>query len=250
MTDEHVWPEWLSKEWRTRRGNRPYTGTIQVHGPNVARILNLKLSTKTLNRKIGPVCRKCNNNTLSNLETKIMRVIAPMTYGQTTKLSPDDQTNLSAWITRMAMVWDFEYSHSAGPYFSPVERKLFIETLKPSKYSWVWLGFFDSDVLRAAIAVIQNLNRETGEGFIIATGILGRLAFQFLSRRWNKPPSDDDVAIMMHPIVDRWARATQAIWPALGTETSWPAVEENLSLQSIRLFAERWGGRVGSDSFE
>jgi hypothetical protein len=239
MTGEHLWPNWLSEAW-----NIPtYEATLRKLGPSI-RSADRKWSASAINLEIKPVCEKCNCVTLSTLENRVKNVILPMSYGQAVELSSEDQTCVSAWITRMAILFDFAHPAVEGMYFSNEDRKSFIETLEPFNDSYVWIGVFRANAMRTGLYMNRTIHGETREGTIVATGIVGCLAFQLLSRRWNERPSDGIIYSMMYSINKDWESAVHLIWPSPQTVIQWPIKgSSDLTPEDFNAFADRWGGK-------
>jgi hypothetical protein len=244
-TGEHVWPLWFTRTWKIKRGNRPYEAMLRNTGPAM-RPLNRKYSSGVVNMEVKPVCRRCNNVRLSSLEGRVKDKILKLWHGESVVLSSQNQIEIAAWVTRIAMLWDFAHFQTQGLYFSPDERKLFVDTLEPPEDSFVWLCVLRPDTMRAGITVIQRAHTEAHEAWIVATGVLGCFAFQFLSRRWNKNLSHAEIDEMMRPIIGGWNAVAEPIWPVPSRELRWPTKSADLTMETFYSFAERWGGKASN----
>jgi hypothetical protein len=92
VTDEHVWPKWISGQLRGHRGFTMAT----PHGPRKMRSLDIT----------APVCVTCNNRWLSVLEKDVQPVLGPLIYGEERTLSPDEQRRLATWVVKTALMLD------------------------------------------------------------------------------------------------------------------------------------------------
>jgi hypothetical protein len=205
---------------------------------------NRKYASKVINLEMKPVCRKCNNVRLGALESRAKETILRLRRGEHTILSKQNQIDLGAWITRIAILMSIASRHAFGTYFSSNERRLFMETLEPPKDSHIWLCALRPDVMRASISLIEQADSKAPERMLVATGVLGCFAFQFLARMWNKNVSAAEIDRMRHPITEDWEAIAQPIWPEPVEELKWPAKEADLTMETFYLFAARWGGKV------
>jgi len=74
LTDEHVWPQWISKVFQTlgAEGYNVHGGMIDMAG---AEQLRDPFRSNILNAKVKVVCKKCNSEDLSQLEDKYTKPI-------------------------------------------------------------------------------------------------------------------------------------------------------------------------------
>jgi hypothetical protein len=123
-TDEHVYPQWLSKELGAigqlvdRRAPR---------GPRRLRTIDLT----------APICGACNNRWLSVLENDTKPILAPMVRGEDRRLDLDEQRLLATWALKTAMMFDL----ASG---SPVIPAGFFQALRqrrqPLESKFVWIA--------------------------------------------------------------------------------------------------------------
>jgi len=241
ITAEHLWPTWLSDAWNLGK----YSAVLKRLGEGIGNPIDREWKTDEFDVRTSAVCNPCNSRTLNLLEGRVKDFVLPLSLGRTTHLTRERQMDLSAWITRIAMLTDFSHPNVEGTNFSPTERKSFIDTLMPISDTWVWIGVFQASTREVAVMANRPVpdNSETFEVSISVTGVIGSLAFQFLSRRWNKRPSDAEIDCSMYPIQRDWHPAVHQIWPIIANDVHWPTTTFDLTINNINAFTDRWGGR-------
>ena len=242
ITEEHIWPKWISKVLR-QAGITKYDVFSSRHSPT--KLLSQKTRrSNILDLTAKVICTKCNHEILGELENDFAKpILKPMIQGNTTRLSVVDLAVLSAWIMKMAMV--YEFTDSRAKFFSQVEREHFLEVLEPVPNTWIWLG--QNGSRHIAGAVQHTLFAETTPGYTahihVLTCVIGRVAFQLLTRgRHMTSP-----AATMVPILDHWRPATVLMFPS-SDSVQWPP-PQYLADDSLKPFADRWGGRTRGDRF-
>jgi hypothetical protein len=71
------------------------------------------------------VCRKCNQEWMSQLESSAQHVIGPLIQDFSIPLSSDLQITAALWCLKMAMVTEFVTRSSHPPFYSQDEREGF-----------------------------------------------------------------------------------------------------------------------------
>jgi hypothetical protein len=92
VTDEHVWPKWISRKLGGRHGFI----IASPHGPRLRRHLGMT----------APVCMACNNRWLSVLEKDVQPILGPLIFGKERSLPPDEQRLLATWAVKTALMLD------------------------------------------------------------------------------------------------------------------------------------------------
>jgi hypothetical protein len=103
LTEEHIWPKWVSEILRTPRYVDHFR-QLQTTGPSTTanwKWRYLDITTET-------VCNRCNNRWLSAFENDDVKPIAsPMILGDSRiELSSADQQMLAGWAYKMALFID------------------------------------------------------------------------------------------------------------------------------------------------
>jgi hypothetical protein len=145
LSKEHVWPAWARK--------------IFIEGPNPAHhefhntfankgsfVKEAKLQTRegsTFTKKIRVVCRTCNNDWMSRLETAAKPILIRLITGQPTVLDTDQQTLLAQWIALKVMIT--EWNQPKDAMIPSVDRKAFMDNLTIPPYLEMWVISNDSE---------------------------------------------------------------------------------------------------------
>jgi hypothetical protein len=238
LTKEELWPKWYSKKLVKRRGKKKLEARRTMSDDRIKSWTPIKPDAA-----LGGVCKKCNNELLSELENDYFKpVFERMTSQSAVEFTLDDQVTLAAWITRFAMIFDLARGLAAvhGPFFSPQERKNFIDKFEPPDGAWIWLGSMRGGPPASTFAT--NISFDDGSTGFTCSGVMDRLAFQFLFRRWSEPPpSEARVSAAMAPVLRRFGSATVQIWPVIWKVAKWPMLEY-FGYDEFKTFATRWDG--------
>jgi hypothetical protein len=202
MTDEHIWPIWLSKELRRL-------------GATFVALQGTKSAPASIDVTVG-VCRQCNNDWLSTLENDVATIARPMLRGHRVRLHTNEQGRLATWATKTAYLLD-RTSSPIVPRGFPMELAIRRE---PPSNTCVFLAAYDGS--RAAYASFERLHvagpdglRPTEPNVFVATFTAHTLAFQvmghFNTGGWQL---NDDRAGLRDGLLQ--------IWPALHAEVTWP----------------------------
>lgn len=145
ITKEHVWPQWLN-------------GGVEVEATRSLRTLGFErtahdafteLPTTTVTKqgsvftsKVREVCRTCNNEWMSRLETAarplLQRLWTPAYALGWTTVSPGDASIVAAWATKTA--WMHERATDPDPTPTPEMRTHLKDTRLPPELTSVWAG--------------------------------------------------------------------------------------------------------------
>ena len=129
LTNEHVWPEWVSKLLCERSSkfahcSRRVTATDDTTIPT-GTSRKLDVTTRT-------VCRDCNCGWLSEFENRVKSLAAPLIAGEGVAagvLAPESQALLAAWAYKMAMLLDVAHPSTSREFFIPSDGLRFRRTI-------------------------------------------------------------------------------------------------------------------------
>lgn len=125
LTEEHVWPIWVSKLLRGKYGSNHFVHVRSTGDKTTGlwRSPNLNVTTKT-------VCDQCNNVWLSRFENEDVKPLArPLIVGsEAVLLRPTDQWKVAAWAYKMTMLLEVANPDEPRRFLTPAERKQFRET--------------------------------------------------------------------------------------------------------------------------
>jgi hypothetical protein len=202
MTEEHIWPIWLSKELKNLGGSL-------LAPPGKKRALTV------IDVTVG-VCRQCNNDWLSTLENDVAPIARPMLRGDHVRLGASEQRLLATWATKTAYLLD-RTSSPIVPRGFPMDLAIRRE---PPDNTCVFLAAYDGSL--AAYANVERLHVRSGTGprpaepnAFAATFTAHKLAFQVLGH-FNRGGWQlrDDRAGLRDGLLP--------IWPPKNTEVTWP----------------------------
>jgi hypothetical protein len=233
---EHIFPDWILKlhgsdrPFRQKLGRgetRTFTGDLTVRG----------------------VCNTCNLGWMSTLETAVSPFTTQMTFGETINLTELQQTQLSVWAAKMAMVLGGTRPANAERFYTSQNGKTLASGVSLPPLTRVWLGklsasgidstssylFFDGDVVS-----------ERPDG-CVNTITVGSLVFQVVTFR------HEDEANRLEMRVDckngDWDNLLVSIWPPAVHPVIWPP-NRILSLDQSEGFLwsvkDRW--RIGTEN--
>lgn len=101
---EDVTPKWLARELG---GQAPFAHTrVTFVGPGSERAPKTSAWGSLATQKLRDVCRSCNSNWMSDLETGAKLVLLPMVRGERSTVDPQDQQLLARWAQVKAIALD------------------------------------------------------------------------------------------------------------------------------------------------
>jgi hypothetical protein len=105
LSVEHIWPEWLAESMGASGRNLYKSGTI-IEGESV---VAQEFEGLGLQKKVKAVCRKCNNEWMSELEQEVAPFLGSMVRGDGATLTMDEQELLALWTVKTVCVADQLY---------------------------------------------------------------------------------------------------------------------------------------------
>ena len=197
---------------------------------------------------IDTVCHKCNNEWMSRVENKAKPIIACMLEDLTIPLDREQQTVLSNWAVKTAMVLDsIKNPESNMRFYQKLQCVTFRERRVIPDRIRVWIGRSSLSALGAYgtdIIVITPEGSPLGLG-TATTVVAGHLAVQALALR-IRPELKDKSAADVEPKPGDWNNTLVQIWPVAHDPVMWPprATFTNSGPTSIATLMDRW--RVGT----
>jgi hypothetical protein len=134
---EHAWPAWI----RDVLPDGAVKGYSQQHrvavGTREVTEITPPMRHKAADRKVKVVCQDCNGGWMSDLEVASKPVLVSMIRGEQTE--PVDQTLLSFWAAKTAMMLQFMYSEEL--HGIPVAHYQHVYELVISLVGWMVPGW-------------------------------------------------------------------------------------------------------------
>jgi hypothetical protein len=122
LTHEHMWAGWLRAHIPREMQDHQIGSTLVFPGKQEEFVQ--RRTSDPHSRRIRCVCRKCNNDWMSQLQEITKPFLIPMLDGQKTVLHRKGQTALATWMTMMVMV--AEHVDREKIAISAIERRWFL----------------------------------------------------------------------------------------------------------------------------
>jgi hypothetical protein len=226
---EHMWPRWILKRVDTRE--------------KIRRTLGKKTPYFTDSReiKIKTVCRVCNNEWMSNLETQCIPVIGALLGDISFALDSNYQSLVSQWAIKIAMVLDAMDENPKKFYLkTDCENLKNIRAIPPG--TTVWMGRYFGRSLHTGGANFTMLDESVPFAECSTTAIVvGHLILEVLSVRYRANPKR---VLPIAPKPGKWHELLVPIWPSVSDKASWPPPLSftNSGPLSIGSLITRWKG--------
>jgi hypothetical protein len=113
LSKEHVFGEWIQALIPTNFSKARHYPTFYVRVPGFGEVARFSQRGKfdqpgdPLTRRLRIVCKKCNNEWMSQLQENSIRILRPLIMGDWQPIVEADQEILAAWIAMTTMVIDF-----------------------------------------------------------------------------------------------------------------------------------------------
>jgi len=231
---EHLWAAWIHE----RKDFGPLKVTI---GGSPEEIRN------DPEQKIETVCHKCNNEWMSRVENKTKPIIACMFEDLTIPLDRQQQTLLSNWAVKTAMVLDsVKNPESNSRFYGKPECVTFRERRIIPDRIRIWIGRSSLSALGAYgtdVAIITSEGSPLGVG-TATTIVVGHLAVQVMAMRIN-PELKEKSITDVQPKPGDWDNMLLQIRPIARDSVMWPpkVTFTNSGPRSIATLMDRW--RIG-----
>lgn len=236
LTNEHVWPKWVSGLLCERSDSfthytRRVTATDDATTPTG--------TSRYLNVTTRAVCRDCNGGWLSDFENQFKPLAAPLIVGERTvalALSPESRALLAAWAYKMAMLLDVAHPSTSREFFTPSDRLRFRRTISAHGFVRVFLGryaFGDRPALARKLR--DTLARRAY--WELATITAGHLAMQVLSVRSVASNELVPAGTLGLDFFGRARGTVLPIWPPVPGYLEWPPAH-TMSHQDVEDLAE------------
>jgi hypothetical protein len=234
---EHLWPKWIHE--------RIDFGTLKMdrHGKDQVIIRNPEITVKS-------VCGICNNSWMSDLEAANIPVIGSLLNDIAITLDREQQTSVSQWVIKTAMMLDSTRPKSGGPRFYQKNQCIQMrENLKIPAKTRIWIGRIETKHLLGLGTDFRTLRPDTLEPHInstIATLVAGHFVAQAITQR-TYPKFANTEMPELQPKESDWDSFLIRIWPVGRDWIMWPPKTSftNGGPSGIAYLLDRW--RVGTE---
>ncbi len=205
ITDEHIWPAWLSRALREMGAS-----FIDRESGHPRRTTSLDL--------VAPVCGDCNNNWMSVLENDVKHVLVPMVRAERSELSSPDQRLLATWALKTTCLLDFvQRARSVVPRGFAHELAI---VRRPPPSAAVWVSGYKDDVNAIGAWLVpyrfpdRHGQRPDDPNALAVTFTVFRVVFQVLIHfSAGAGILRDNRVGFEQALVRVWPPSSQVVWP-------------------------------------
>jgi hypothetical protein len=156
-SQEHVWPKWAAP-MLVDEGPLPHVHQVlQAGRPFEER----RYSKGAYSVTVGVVCKRCNNDWMSDLESRAKPYLEGMLDGRGRELHEGGLRTLATWALKTSMM--VEHMHGAKRHIIPAQEYTHLfDRGEPSERIRVWMATYASDYA-VAVGSMWGLDAETNE---------------------------------------------------------------------------------------
>ncbi len=234
MSPEDVCPRWLSKQLRRQHKDQKF---YQLHAEGSVTGTERLERAQRFEIDAPVVCRPCNNEWMSQLESLVKPILIPL-ISSTTSASRNvaalDCVTIATWFTMKAVILDHLHvltHENLKPFFSPQQRTALKAHLTPPGRIEVWLGRRDAPSVGMfdAAGFGTTYYELTTKAFryvrcYVVTFAANELVIQLRALRSGKKgtPVPPSVPFYYNPIRATWSDFLIELWPNLPDPAHWP----------------------------
>ncbi len=190
--------------------------------------------------RVKNVCDHCNNGWMSDLENRVKPIIKALFTKESVTLDSYDQTTLTVWSLKTAMVYETLRSNQPW-FFDEAERRELMDTLKPIQHTSVWIAKYMGGWTTFCTARDHKGNVIESDDPVkayITTMCFGPLALQVFNSKFPiSIPSGTHITYNFRP--GPWDSGTLQIWPSQKEPVIWPASVGLSGEDELMAFSER-----------
>lgn len=143
LTKEHIWSEWTWPYFNAPKAENHSQGFYEVPLSDLSKPIRdevIRRQGDVQNFRLRVVCKKCNNEWMSGVDSQAKGILAPMMAGNQTTLDAGKQRILATWFALKCMVLEFR----DGIEFVSTpqsDRDFLLESQCPPIRGWdIWVG--------------------------------------------------------------------------------------------------------------
>ncbi|MBI4923876.1 MAG: hypothetical protein HY834_19255 [Devosia nanyangense] len=234
LTKEHIFAEWLHPfllfaEWlhpflpkSDELNHYDRTVIIQINRDDVENKLR---AGEAHSGRARVVCRKCNNEWMSVLQTEAKPFLLPLVRGERIPLFIRQQSILAAWISMFVMVAEHRDSDRRVIATSPAARRAFMDTRRAPKHWKIWIGHYERHkwvpvVAHSAAEIVSDThdgmyappNRPVAPNTHATTFVVGKLFVHVFGSTMPRVLRKQDVPVS----------GVSRLWPFWESPIWWP----------------------------
>ncbi len=228
---EHLWPDWilerLGKDQPTRR--------------KIGKAIPKIVPNSVL--EIRCVCISCNNGWMSALEKENIPLIGSLMQDIAAPLDESQQTLLSIWALKTAMVLDSVNAKERGHYYTRAECEALRLNRTIPDHTNVWIGAYSREGYSAdgTILSLDLPSAPKAAKASLSTFVVGHLPIQVITIRPEPQHNNTRIEeVKIRP--GQWDKLLLSIWPVEKRSIMWPPplTFNNSGPQSIATLFARW----------
>lgn len=233
LTGEHLWSGWVNG----LLGAQKYEMSFIDH----LKDKHISWTAKSLNLKVPVVCKRCNNEWMSDIENEMAKpVLSKMvSRGSPFVLSAEDRRSLAVFSFKTFVIHDHSVE-DRKPFFSPAARSRFRLSLAIPPCVQMWAGMIRSDEPRGVCMANYRQVRQgilNGIEFYFLTYAVASIVIQLGAYRWRRRvKGTSDNKFVQDANMDS---VTPLFWPPDGNAIMWPP-GRMLDVDDIEPLRNRW----------
>jgi hypothetical protein len=216
LTREHVIPKWVRQELRTQGWVYEQTGAGEPRKWNALAVV------------LPRVCHPCNNELLSNLESRVQPILAPLLHGGSKSapilISLSEQATLATWAVKTSLLLTIRSYEGESAGWIPADNLRWLydhrDLDQPPPGAHVWMFGVNAANTLAASSQAACLIDDKGPAAHVGTFTVGYVGFQVFCREVSRPEFSADHESWLAPRAPL-RDAMLNIWPASGV-VRWP----------------------------
>mgnify|MGYP006877780817 CR=1 FL=1 len=169
-------------------------------------------------------------------------ILSPMIVGDSISLTLPQRERIATWLTKCAMM--HESIVHGETFYDGLDRRHFFNTVSPLQATSVWIGKYTGTIARHIVDYRLLHRQERPDGsvqIIVLTMVIGMLALQLTSAKWNTSVPQIDLPTFILPTTKD---LLFQVWPATFIEVQWPPpISFDDAKNRIKYLVVRFGGK-------
>jgi hypothetical protein len=246
LNREDLWPKWLVE------------AVVQDRPSEIERIFGPDSTAHVYGGKWVKgrcVCEQCNGGWMSDLESKLKPILAPLIFDSSSVLDYVQQSGIAIWTLKTAMAFECikgaaSTSATANEvFYSAADRQHLMQWSTPPPDTFVWVGRYEP----AFSLWIQNdhVSNARPRGLLdegsATTFVMGRFLIQCLTVRRTPEVANELQTRRIRHEKSSWSDALMQIWLAHDNFAQWPPTQTVTGLDDLDQIARRFGRRRSAE---
>jgi len=217
---EHVFSSWLIEA--LSNGSQRTEITLSIAGETLTPWAE---TGPERGLKVRSVCRRCNNNWMSELEETVKPYLLAMLRDFSLPLDREAQILIATWTVKLAMV--LEGVRPTVKFYTDSSRRVLMEQRQPPDGTMVWLGC--GAYAGRSVALGRSIGF-SADGPVLAgaamTMCFGHVVLQVLAATLKPEHKDFQgrMNVNFPNIPDPWRGRLSVVWPPQNRTVDWPPV--------------------------